>query len=73
LKIPCSKLQGIFDRKECARFCGSRGPGVQWKNAHGAVCTWSLTARILRSPVSTVVPPWPAIPIRPIKRISPSI
>jgi hypothetical protein len=23
LKIPCNKLQGIFDRKECARFRGS--------------------------------------------------
>jgi hypothetical protein len=23
LKIPCSKLQGIFDLKACARYCGS--------------------------------------------------
>ncbi|HEX5681315.1 MAG TPA: hypothetical protein VFX82_10830, partial [Desulfobacterales bacterium] len=23
LKIPCNKLQGIFDREECARFRGS--------------------------------------------------
>jgi hypothetical protein len=27
LKIPCSKLQGIFDRKECARFRGSIAAG----------------------------------------------
>jgi hypothetical protein len=27
LKIPCSKLQGIFDRKGCARFRGSIAAG----------------------------------------------
>jgi hypothetical protein len=27
LKIPCSKLQGIFDLKECARFRGSIAVG----------------------------------------------
>ena len=40
LKIPCSKLQGIFDRKECGLFYDSLAFAVQTMGRVGALPGW---------------------------------